>query len=54
MTFSYNMRFFPWISAFPASDVIIGCSFLVAKVYTWPVSDATRSITCVPVSVDNS
>ena len=53
MTFS-TIRFLSWISALPASDVIIGCSFLVAKVYTWPVSEATRSITCVPVSVDNS
>ena len=34
-----------WIRAFPASEVIIGCSFLVAKVYTWPVSLATSSIT---------
>lgn len=43
-----------WIRAFPVSDVIIGCSFLVAKVYTWPVSLATSSNTCVPVSVDSS
>lgn len=42
------------INALPASLVIIGCSFRVANVYTWPVSLATRSITCVPVSVDNS
>lgn len=42
------------IRAFPASDVIIGCSFLVANVYTWPVSEATRSMTWVPVRVDNS
>ena len=40
--------------ALPASDVIIGCSFRVANVYTWPVSDATSSITLVPVSVDSS
>lgn len=43
-----------WMRALPASDVIMGWSFRVAKVYTWPVSDATRSITWVPVSVDNS
>lgn len=43
-----------WIRAFPLSLVIIGCSFLVAKVYTCPVSLATNSITCVPVSVDSS
>jgi len=43
-----------WMRALPASDVIIGCSFRVANVYTWPVSDATSSITWVPVSVDSS
>jgi hypothetical protein len=36
------------MSAFPASEVIMGCSFFVAKVYTWPVSEATSSITWVP------
>jgi hypothetical protein len=36
------------------SDVIIGCSFLVANVYTWPVSLATSNMTWVPVNVDNS
>ncbi|KYN29826.1 hypothetical protein ALC57_00707 [Trachymyrmex cornetzi] len=43
-----------WISAFPASLVIIGCSLRVANVYTCPVSLATSNITCVPVSVDSS
>lgn len=33
------------IKALPASDIIIGCSLRVANVYTWPVSEATRSIT---------
>lgn len=42
------------MSALPASEVIIGCSLRVANVYTWPVSDATNNITCVPVNVDNS
>ena len=42
------------INALPLSLVIMGCSFLVANVYTWPVSLATSSITCVPVRVDNS
>lgn len=42
------------MSLLPESDVIIGCSFRVANVYTWPVSEATSSITCVPVNVDNS
>lgn len=43
-----------WINALPASDVIIGCSLRVANVYTCPVSDATSSITWVPVKVDSS
>lgn len=43
-----------WISALPASLVIIGWSFRVAKVYTWPVSEATSSITWVPVRVESS
>jgi len=34
-----------WISALPASEVIIGCNLRVANVYTCPVSDATNSIT---------
>jgi hypothetical protein len=38
----------------PVSLVIMGCSFLVAKVYTWPVSLATSSNTWVPVNVDSS
>ncbi len=42
------------ISAFPASEVIIGCSLGVANVYTCPVSEATSSITWVPVRVLNS
>ena len=42
------------MSALPASEVIIGCNFRVAKVYTWPVSEATRSITWVPVNVESS
>lgn len=33
------------IKALPASEIIIGCNFLVAKVYTCPVSDATNNIT---------
>ena len=44
MTF-YTIRMLSCMSALPASDVIIGCSFLVANVYTWPVSEATRSMT---------
>ena len=43
-----------WMRAFPVSLVIIGCNLRVANVYTWPVSLATNSITCVPVSVDSS
>lgn len=43
-----------WMSRLPESDVIMGCSLRVANVYTWPVSDATSNITCVPVSVESS
>ena len=43
-----------WMRVLPASEVIMGWSFRVAKVYTWPVSLATRSITWVPVKVDSS
>ena len=42
------------ISALPLSLVIIGWSFLVANVYTCPVSLATSSMTWVPVRVDSS
>jgi hypothetical protein len=43
-----------WIMFFPSGLVMSGCSLGVANVYTWPVSDATSSSTCVPVSVLSS
>ena len=42
------------IRAFPSGLVIIGCNFFVANVYTWPVSLATNSISCVPVNCASS
>ena len=43
-----------WMSSFPDSEVMMGCSLAVAKVYTCPVSEATSTITWVPVRVASS
>lgn len=39
---------------FPSGSVTKGCNLGVANVYTWPVSEATSSSACVPVSVVSS
>lgn len=42
------------VQFFPSDFVTSGWSFGVVKVYTRPVSETTRSKTCVPVRTDSS
>ena len=43
-----------WVRFLPSGWVTRGWSFAVVNVYTRPVSDTTRSRTCVPVRVESS
>lgn len=43
-----------WIRFLPSGWVTRGWSLAVVKVYTRPVSETTRSRTCVPVRVESS